>query len=180
MAYIKNQRNRMHPTFRTAMDAVAIITLLVVTLLLISAVVERCTKSSPPYEPVTVNNVHVEPDIVVIGKSVTLDNGVCLNDNEKFPMTVLASLKIEEVTRDTGLVNSGRVIELLSPNTARGTYEIVLYPGDCIGQHIETSETSSLPIGKWRLVVRITVPSGPNNHEQVITRSSNEFQIQIP
>lgn len=123
------------------------------------------------YKPVSLMELSVTPDPVLVGNPVTFHNGVCLHQND--PLTVQVYLGLQDAS---GFPLLGvRTFDIIGSNTPEGRRRVTLTKG-CTRESIDSIAPPNLPAGRWVVILTI-VAIGPSGQTQVLTDRSNPFDI---
>jgi hypothetical protein len=137
-------------------------------ILLARGIISIATRDGGPvFAPVTLGEMHVEPDVIRHGQPATLLNGYC----SEHPETLNAN--------SGGIINGGRVVNLYEgrPDLVDGQRRMDIKPG-CTPDRFEIpSVPSTIPPGRWVLKATLTVLPPTGAAPQRITEESPPFEV---
>lgn len=134
------------------------------------------TDDGPVFEPVTLGEIRVEPNVIRIGEPATLINGYC--SSHPVTLTAMIYLRLEEAGA-TGIINGGRVVNLYEgrPDLVDGQRRMDIKPGCTPDRFVIPSVPSTIPTGHWVLKVTMTVLPPSGTAPQRITEESDPFEV---
>lgn len=145
-------------------------------ILLTRGIISIATHDGENFAPVTVGDISVEPNPVVIGDAAILHNGICSTHPET--LQALVYLRLEEASVE-GVLNAGRVINLYEgrPDLVDGQRRTDIRPGCTPDQFNIPAVPPNIPLGHWVLKVTITVMPPSGSSPQRIVEESDPFEV---
>lgn len=121
----------------------------------------------PERLPIRILNLDVEPDVLIVGGSGSLLNGICNDALE--PITVKMYLGAQKLGGDPLMAT---VADLVGHNTPDGLVSRTIQPGCFAERPIEGAVDVRLTPGRWRLNLVVEAPGG-----RAMTKSSPVFEV---
>lgn len=146
------------------------------TVVVIPASTATAVPTPTPFAPIRLNNLQVDPKIVVVGKTAVLVNGVC-NDT---PEDVVVRFYLGAIQQTLNpLIGNPKVVNLAGePISGAAGGLIRSIPPGCSPERMTGIVPDLLSAGNWKLTMNI-VATNTNGDVQIIKETSDEFEVVV-
>lgn len=176
--------NRARATRKFSIEWVGPILLAIFVIILARECIQHARSDDPPFAPVRLVRLEVEPDILVIGQPATLYNGYCNYSDHALNLEIWLGLErpntdpLFQTTRFNLLDYGDPEWPTGRPDTDAGRQRDSIDPNECVASHpINVPAVPSyIPPGNWQLSVHMVV-TGPHGEKQHISEKSNPFDV---